>query len=75
MNYTKSEALSNLRKFIKSSVYNNIITCQFQISKKVHKNQLLYTLDEANLQQGTVYPPPWCALVKVAARHLALRNR
>ena len=73
MNYIIT--LSNLRKFTKSSVFNNIITCLFQISKIVHKNLLLYTQDEAKFAARDFLYPAMVRTSQVAARQLALRNR
>ncbi len=73
MNYTI--VLSNLRKFTKSSVFNNIITCLFQISKIVHKKLLLNTQDEAKFAARDCLSPAMVRTSQVAARLLALRNR
>jgi hypothetical protein len=67
--------LSNLRKFTKSFFYNNIITCLFQISKKVHKNLLLYTQSEAKFAARVCLSPAMLRSSQVAARLLARRNR
>jgi hypothetical protein len=66
--------LSNLRKFTKSSFYNIIITCLFQISKKLHKNLLLYTQGEEKFAARDCLSPAMVRSSQVAARRLALWN-